>query len=1808
MKSRKRLLSLILALAMLFSVVPTQTQVVSAETNGVQEKLDELRSVYYTGTYFTGSGNPATDWHDAEDTSADSHIYNIPARGGLPAGRAVGVSGTSCWAFAQYCFFYIFGHNFATNVVYPNSPQLGDAVNFNYNAHYGIYLYEDSQYYYIYDANYDPDDGDVYTHDCRVSYGTKLSKSSWSITTVYRSANYDAVYSTTQPDVTYATITAGNYYLKNNSTGKYLAVDGGVDADQQNISVADFTGGNEMKLAISAAIRGYKMRPHCATRIVNPYGTTVSSGLDVSLWPDVSEATQWWGFEKVTGGYIIRNMQNQNCVLSVSGTNVVTASYTGGAEQIWTLASADTTPDVPVWSHSHSVCMDGSCTEHAALEYVAWSDTDTLPVAGNYYLTADVVMASSVTVTSQLNLCLNGHTVTAPSGQRHLTINSGGAVSITDCGTTGRFTGGSQDYGGSIYIGSGGTLDLYGGIISGNSGNNGGIYVADGGTFNQHSGEVTDAVTYPPVTGTCGDNMTWMLDKTTGTLTISGSGTIDDPSWQEYKDSIKHVLIKPGVTSICAGAFQNCAVLETAFIPAGLQMIGESAFANCSSLKSVAVPEGVTEIQANTFNGCTALTTVTISSSVNSVGESAFGGCNALTKLYYEGSALTWSKVVVADGNDALSGAELSYTYVEGVCGTGGNNGDNVKWKLNLVTGQMTISGNYIMKSYTEASPAPWYAYRTSIKTLVIEPGVVTVGMLTFYNCTNLTSVSMPSSINAIGDSTFKNCDSLTTITIPEGVTSIARYAFSSCDNLVSISLPDSLTEIGVSAFESCKRLTSIVIPGSVTSIGSSAFARCSSLTSATIQMGVKTIGGYAFEGCTSLTSINIPDSVTKFGGWAVFDTCTSLTSVTLGSGLTTITRSAFDECINLKKIIIRSSVTTIEAYAFYNCYAAQVVFCGTPSQWSRIYFGHSNAGISGKTPTYHALPTQTGSKPRYCTICGMHECDVNGHSWMAATCTTPKTCSVCGTTQGDLVHSFTNYISNHDATCVADGTKTAKCDYCSATDTQIDAGSTIDHSYVNSICQVCGAQDPMSGNCGDDLTWTLDDAGTLTVSGTGPMTNYESGQTPWNDYICDVRTVVIESGVTSIGDNAFYNTDTPGLTTSVTIPDTVTSIGNHAFDFCEYLTNITIPDSVISIGEGAFDGCGLTDVYYDGTQAQWDAMSIGSSNYPLTAATLHIAEADVTLKGITIKTQPTKAEYWVGENLDTTGLTLTATYSDGSTKEIAEGFTVTGFDSATAGEKTVTVTYEDFTATFTVTVKDPTITGITIKTRPGKTEYWVGETLNTTGLTLTATYSDGSTQEIAEGFTVTGFDSATAGEKTVTVTYEGFTATFTVIVKEPTITGITVKTQPAKTEYWVGESLDTTGLTLTATYSDGSTQEITEGFTVTGFDSATAGEKTVTVTYEDFTATFTVTVKEPTITGITVKTQPAKTEYWVGESLDTIGLTLTATYSDGSTQEITEGFTVSGFDSTTAGTKTVTVTYEGFNATFTVTVKDPTITGITIKTQPTKAEYWVGESLDTTGLTLTATYSDGSTQEITEGFSVTGFDSATAGEKTVTVTYEGFTATFTVTVNETVIDENAPKIVLESKKVVKGSEFTVTVKIENNPGFTYLEVTPTYDGVLTLVKVENGELISDFTKGKQYVWVADEDVTDDGLLMTFTFSVADTVEPGIYQAGFQLRTCGNYNEEAITLNIVAADIEVIDYVYGDATGDGVVDGFDVIRLKKYLANYDYETGTSTVEIAAGADANGDGTIDGFDVIRLKKYLANYDYETGSSTVVLGPQ
>ena len=156
---------------------------------------------------------------------------------------------------------------------------------------------------------------------------------------------------------------------------------------------------------------------------------------------------------------------------------------------------------------------------------------------------------------------------------------------------------------------------------------------------------------------------------------------------------------------------------------------------------------------------------------------------------------------------------------------------------------------------------------------------VTSIGDGAFYDCSGLTSITIPNGVTSIGENVFYRCYGLTSIEIPNSVTSIGKMAFWCCQSLTSIVIPNSVTRIGFYAFSGCKGLTSIEIPNSVTSIRSGEFQGCSGLTSIEIPNSVIAIGTDAFSGCTGLTSIKIPNGMTYIDDWA-FSGCSGLTDI----------------------------------------------------------------------------------------------------------------------------------------------------------------------------------------------------------------------------------------------------------------------------------------------------------------------------------------------------------------------------------------------------------------------------------------------------------------------------------------------------------------------------------------------------------------------------------------------------------------------------------------------------------------------------------------------------------------------------------------------------------------------------------------------------------------------------------------------------------------------------------------------------------------------------------------------------------------
>lgn len=195
---------------------------------------------------------------------------------------------------------------------------------------------------------------------------------------------------------------------------------------------------------------------------------------------------------------------------------------------------------------------------------------------------------------------------------------------------------------------------------------------------------------------------------------------------------------------------------------------------------------------------------------------------------------------------------------------TGGAAGDGsgVTWQLTENTDgsstyTLTIRGSGAMKNYLMSGHQPWRSFRDQITSVVVSPGVTSIGNLAFALSRNIIHVDIADSVVSIGEQAFFECSRLTNITVPQSVTYIGVKAFDSCTNLSSITLStNNITSIRPYTFSGCSELSSIVIPDGVTSIQLGAFSNCTKLTSITIPGSVTSIGSNVFDGCTSLNDI----------------------------------------------------------------------------------------------------------------------------------------------------------------------------------------------------------------------------------------------------------------------------------------------------------------------------------------------------------------------------------------------------------------------------------------------------------------------------------------------------------------------------------------------------------------------------------------------------------------------------------------------------------------------------------------------------------------------------------------------------------------------------------------------------------------------------------------------------------------------------------------------------------------------------------------------------------------------------------------
>ena len=636
--------------------------------------------------------------------------------------------------------------------------------------------------------------------------------------------------------------------------------------------------------------------------------------------------------------------------------------------------------------------------------------------------------------------------------------------------------------------------------------------------------------------------------------------------------SLRSVTVTGG--NILAGAFYDCSMLTSVTLPETLTSIGVSAFSGCTGLTSVTIGNSVTSIGDSAFYNCTGLTSVTVGNAVTSIGRNAFDNCYKLVEVYNKSSL----NITAGDSSYGDVGYYAKNVYTE----------ENGSWFTDTADGYRFLydgTKGYLVSYYGEATditlPESFSAYDgTTVNTYEIY-------QYAFYGNIALASVVIPDSVTSIGD-----------------------YAFSGCTGLISVTIGNSVISIGYEAFRGCKGLNSVTIPDSVNSIEGGAFRDCTGLTSVTIGNSVTSIGDYAFNNCTGLTSVTIGNSVTSIGDYA-FSGCTGLTSVTIPGSVMSIGEGAFSGCTSLYRT--ENGIRYVDRW---------VVGCDS-SVTTEVTLSADTAGIS-ENALYYVRELEfvhyVGDMAGWCSINGLENIPkrgislyidgqkIEGELIIPDSVTEIKEYAFSGCT------GLTSVIIPDSVTRIGEGAFSGCSSLESITIPFVgaEAGKTSKDTYQYPFGYIFGTDSYTGGRgvmqyYGNSTSYTMSityyiPSSLRNVTVTGGNILYGAF------YGCSMLTsVTIPETVTSIGERAFYNCT--GLTAinytgdiagwcgidglgnitgsgrtlyidgqkiegELIIPDSITEIKEYAFSGCAGLTSVTIPDSVTSIGEGAFSGC----------------------------------------------------------------------------------------------------------------------------------------------------------------------------------------------------------------------------------------------------------------------------------------------------------------------------------------------------------------------------------------------------------------------------------------------------------------------------------------------------------------------------------------------------------------------------------------------------------------------------------------------------------
>jgi len=536
-------------------------------------------------------------------------------------------------------------------------------------------------------------------------------------------------------------------------------------------------------------------------------------------------------------------------------------------------------------------------------------------------------------------------------------------------------------------------------------------------------------------------------------------------------------------------------------------------------------------------------------------------------------------------------------TNVNATTVASGNCGENLTWLLNN-EGTLIISGTGEMDNYYNTAK-PWWTHRNSIRKIVVENGITSIGKCAFEYCSEITSIDIGNSVTSIGDMAFLGCGGLTNVVIADSVTSIGDSAFSNCTGLTSIVIPDSVTEIGDFTFNNCSELTKLTLGQNVVDIGSNAFSRCTKLNviywnaisvnnyidtynepfykigidsnnlSVVFGEKVKCVPENAFYNCTGLRGITIPDSVTNIGEKAFYN-CTGLTNVSIGEGVISVGNDAFygtkwysnhpDGLVNIGKVIyeykgtmpsethlsIPNTITGISGKAFYNCTGLRGITI--PDSVTNI----------GEKAFYNCTGLTNITIPDGVTSIG-------GSAFEGCT----------GLTSIDIPDSVTNIGDRAFYNCSGLTNITIPAGITVLNDNLFSSCSTLKSITIPDSVKLIG--NSVFSDCTELTSITIPQNVKKIRSGVfrGCSKLVDISVCSNNEKYSSVEGVLF-----SLGNRTLECFPAGKYGQYYTIPDTVSFVSPYAFSGCNGLICITIPDSVTSFGRNTFENCiGLTNI-----------------------------------------------------------------------------------------------------------------------------------------------------------------------------------------------------------------------------------------------------------------------------------------------------------------------------------------------------------------------------------------------------------------------------------------------------------------------------------------------------------------------------------------------------------------------------------------------------------------------------------------------------